>query len=100
MFLPDFSAPTRVIALENTLNGNILPQEDVLAISAFAKEERIKLHLDGARLWHVVAETGLSLEELCRPFDSVALCFSKGLGSSKRHISFPLSIKSFEQEHQ
>ena len=39
------------------------------------------MHLDGARLWHVVAETGKSLAELCEPFDTVSLCFSKGLGA-------------------
>ena len=38
------------------------------------------MHLDGARLWHVAAETGTSMKELCDPFDSISLCFSKGLG--------------------
>lgn len=41
----------------------------------------ILMHLDGARLWEVVAASGSSLEELCRPFDSVSLCMSKGLGA-------------------
>ncbi|THH11363.1 hypothetical protein EW145_g685 [Phellinidium pouzarii] len=74
-------APTEVIALENTLNGTIIPQNDVLAIAAFARKEGIAMHLDGARLWHVAAETGIPLSELCAPFDSVSLCFSKGLGA-------------------
>ena len=39
------------------------------------------MHLDGARIWHVAAETGTPLNELCAPFDSVSLCFSKGLGA-------------------
>lgn len=38
------------------------------------------MHLDGARIWHVAAETGLSMKELCDPFESVSLCLSKGLG--------------------
>lgn len=38
------------------------------------------MHLDGARIWHVAAETGTSIKELCDPFDSASLCFSKGLG--------------------
>lgn len=75
------SAPTEVIALENTLNGTIIPQEDVIAISEFARKEGIKMHLDGARIWHVAAETGTSLKELLEPFDSVSMCFSKGLGA-------------------
>jgi threonine aldolase len=73
-------APTRVIALENTLNGIIFPQEEIKKISSLAKWHGIKLHVDGARLWHVAAETGTPLKELCDPFDSVSLCFSKGLG--------------------
>jgi len=75
------SAPTEVIALENTLNGTIIPQDDVIAISEFAHSRGIKMHLDGARIWHVAAELGTPLKELCEPFDSVNLCFSKGLGA-------------------
>jgi len=78
----EYSAPTRVISLENTLNGTIFPQSDILEIATFARKHDIKLHLDGARLWHVATETGTSLDELCRVFDSVSLCFSKGLGLS------------------
>lgn len=40
------------------------------------------MHLDGARIWHVAAETATPISELCAPFDSVSLCFSKGLGES------------------
>ena len=76
------SAPTEVIALENTLNGTIFPQDEILSISEYAHTKRIKMHLDGARLWHVAAETGTPLKTLCDPFDSVSLCFSKGLGKS------------------
>lgn len=39
------------------------------------------MHLDGARLWHVAIDTGMSLTELCAPFDSASLCLSKGLGA-------------------
>lgn len=76
-----YSAPTRVIALENTLIGCIFPQEEILKISELAKPEGIRMHLDGARIWHVAAETGTSLSELCDPFDSISCCFSKGLGA-------------------
>lgn len=74
------SAPTEVIALENTLNGTIFPQDEIVAIAEFGHSQGIKMHLDGARIWHVVAETGTPMDELCAPFDSVSLCFSKGLG--------------------
>ncbi|KAF5377458.1 hypothetical protein D9615_005174 [Tricholomella constricta] len=74
-------APTEIIALENTLNGTIFPQEDIIAISTYAHSHGIKMHLDGARIWHVAVETKTSIKELCDPFDSVSLCFSKGLGA-------------------
>jgi threonine aldolase len=44
------------------------------------------MHLDGARIWHVAAELGTPLKELCEPFDSASLCFSKGLGNSVKHL--------------
>jgi threonine aldolase len=75
------SAPTAIVSLENTLNGTIFPQDEIVKIKEGLKPLGIKLHLDGARLWNVSAKTGLSMEELCRPFDSVSLCFSKGLGA-------------------
>ncbi|KAJ7786076.1 pyridoxal phosphate-dependent transferase [Mycena metata] len=74
-------APTEVVALENTLNGTIFPQEEIIAISDYVHSHGKKMHLDGARIWHVVAETQTTLKELCDPFDSVSLCFSKGLGA-------------------
>lgn len=74
------SAPTRIISLENPLKGAIFPQEDIVAIGAYAREHDIKMHLDGARLWHVAAEKGVSMKTLCEPFDTVNMCFSKGIG--------------------
>jgi threonine aldolase len=75
------SAPTRIICLENTLNGTIMPQNDIIEIADFAVKNGILMHLDGARLWHVAAETRSPIDELCAPFDSVSLCFNKGLGA-------------------
>ncbi|KAJ7225742.1 pyridoxal phosphate-dependent transferase [Mycena pura] len=74
-------APTEVVALENTLNGTIFPQDEIIAISEHVHSLGKKMHLDGARVWHVIAETETPLKELCDPFDSVSLCFSKGLGA-------------------
>lgn len=75
------ACPTRVISLENTLNGTIMPLTEVRRIAAFAREHRITMHLDGARLWEAVAAGAGSLKEFCAEFDSVSLCFSKGLGA-------------------
>ncbi|KAH8820381.1 pyridoxal phosphate-dependent transferase [Xylogone sp. PMI_703] len=75
------ACPTRVISLENTLGGTIMPLAEVKRISAFAREHGIKMHLDGARLWEAVVAGAGSLPEYCSQFDSVSLCFSKGLGA-------------------
>lgn len=75
--------PTRVISLENTLAGTVLPLKECQRISewAWAQTPRVAMHLDGARLWEAVAAGHGTLEEYCRCFDSVSLCFSKGLGA-------------------
>lgn len=77
------ACPTRCISLENTLSGTVLPLRDARDISAWARaqEPPIPLHLDGARLWEAVAAGHGSLKEYCAAFDSVSLCFSKGLGA-------------------
>ncbi|GAA5948945.1 hypothetical protein JCM3765_003962 [Sporobolomyces pararoseus] len=75
------SAPTKLVSLENTLSGMVFPQDEVVRISDRMRAEGIIMHCDGARMWEVVAKTGMSLEELCRPFDTVSLCMSKGLGA-------------------
>lgn len=75
------STPTRVISLENTLGGTIMPLTETQRISDFARENGIKIHLDGARLWDAVAAGAGSLSDYCKLFDSVMLCFSKGLGA-------------------
>ncbi|SPC66291.1 related to GLY1 - L-threonine aldolase, low-specific [Ustilago sp. UG-2017b] len=74
-------SPTRIISLENTLNGTIFPQDEIVKISSEARKLGLIMHLDGARIWNVAAETSLSLKELCDPFDTVSLCLSKGLGA-------------------
>ena len=75
---------TRLICLENTHNragGTIFPLAEIQRIHALAREHNIALHLDGARLWNASVATGIPLKEYCRYFDSVQLCFSKGLGA-------------------
>jgi threonine aldolase len=75
---------TRLIAIENTHNmagGRVFPRADVEAIASLAKEKKLALHLDGARLWNAAVATGAPETELAAPFDSVSVCFSKGLGA-------------------
>lgn len=75
------SCPTKVISLENTLGGTVMPLDEARKIAAFAKENGLIMHLDGARLWEAVAAGRGTLKEYCECFDSIQLCFSKGLGA-------------------
>lgn len=75
------SAPTKLISLENTLGGTIMPIEEMKRISEWAWANGINMHLDGARLWNASAETGIGIEEYGKSFDSMSLCISKGLGA-------------------
>lgn len=75
------SAPTRVIALENTYGGTIMPLKEVQRISDFARSNNIRIHCDGARLWNAVAAGAGSFREYGAAFDSISLCFSKGIGA-------------------
>jgi len=82
---PDMHCPRqRLVALENPHNragGRVFPQRDVLAIAAVARARGLALHLDGARLWNAAAATGVSAAELAAQFDTVNVCYSKGLGA-------------------
>jgi threonine aldolase len=74
---------TALVCLENTHNragGVIYPLDEIKKISALCKKHKIKLHLDGARLWNASVAGGVTLKEYARYFDSVMVCFSKGLG--------------------
>ena len=77
-------AQTKLIALENTHNrwgGTIYPIDEIKKMKKLADRHGLKMHLDGARLWNASVATGISLKEYARYFDSVSLCFSKGLGA-------------------
>jgi threonine aldolase len=73
-----------VLALENTHNasgGRIFPFERLAALVEVARELGLRLHLDGARLWNAAVATGVAPAEWARPFDTVSVCLSKGLGA-------------------
>ena len=76
--------PTRLLAIENTHNlggGAIWPLEQIQAVCRVAREAGIATHLDGARLWNASVAAGIPESEYARYFDSVSVCFSKGLGA-------------------
>ncbi len=77
-------ASQRLVAVENPHNragGKTFAQRELLAIAEVARREGLGLHLDGARIWNAAIAAGLSTAELAAPFDTVNLCFSKGLGA-------------------
>ena len=74
-------ARTRLLALENTWHGRVLPQDYVIAATDWARSRDLTTHLDGARLFNAASASGVSARELAAPFDSVSICLSKGLGA-------------------
>jgi threonine aldolase len=75
---------TSLICLENTHNragGTIYPLEEIKRTRDFAKAIGLRLHLDGARLWNASVATGIPPREYAQFFDTVSVCFSKGLGA-------------------
>jgi threonine aldolase len=72
---------TRMLALENTLGGRVLPLDYLDAATALAHGRGLATHLDGARLFNAAVKQGVPAERIARGFDSVSVCFSKGLGA-------------------
>ena len=75
---------TRLVWLENTHNrgaGRIQPYDNVVAISRWAEQNGLRRHLDGARLFNATVASGIALRDWAEHFDTVSVCFSKGLGA-------------------
>ena len=80
----DYHPRSSLVCLENTHNragGRVFPQATAEAVVERARELGLSAHLDGARLWHAALASGQSEATLARPFDTVSVCFSKGLGA-------------------
>ena len=74
-------ARTRLLALENTIGGKVLPAQYVTEATNFARQRGLATHLDGARIFNAAVASGQPVANLCAPFESVSICFSKGLGA-------------------
>jgi len=80
----DYHPRTSLVCLENTHNragGRIFPEQLAMAVVAEARTLGLAAHLDGARLWHAALAANQSEARLAAPFDTVSVCFSKGLGA-------------------
>jgi len=74
-------AVTRLLCLENTQGGRVLPLDYLGRANACARHHGLSLHLDGARVFNAAVELGVPVREIASHFDSVSVCLSKGLGA-------------------
>lgn len=83
MIKPDDShfARSRLIALENTHGGRVMPRDFIGRVRQLADQHGLNVHLDGARLFNAAVASGQSVAELSQAADSVSICCSKGLGA-------------------
>ncbi len=74
-------SPARMIALENTFNGQILPIDYLQQVSALARQRSLRMHLDGARIFNAARALNVHVCEIAQHFDTISFCLSKGLGA-------------------
>lgn len=77
----DHFARTRLLALENTLGGKVVPLDYLAKATALAHRRGLSTHLDGARLFNAAVKLGVEASEVAEGFDTVSVCLSKGLGA-------------------
>lgn len=74
-------APVRMIALENTINGKVLPLNYLTKVAALARQHGLQTHLDGARVFNAACALNVQVCEIAQYFDTISFCLSKGLGA-------------------
>ncbi|MEM9823122.1 MAG: GntG family PLP-dependent aldolase, partial [Bacteroidota bacterium] len=97
--LYDWLPISRLVVLENTCNkggGSIYTLDEITPIRQLCLEKGLRLHLDGARLFNALVETGEQTEAVGKQFDSISICLSKGLGAPVG--SLLIGEQSFIQE--
>ena len=80
----DHFAPPSLVCIENTHNrsgGSVWPLEQIASVAVTARKHGLALHLDGARLWNASSMSGISEAEYASYFETVSVCYSKGLGA-------------------
>ncbi|MEO7221169.1 MAG: low-specificity L-threonine aldolase [Devosia sp.] len=74
-------ARTRLLALENTFGGRVMPQSWIEDATGLARRHNLSTHLDGARVFNAAVASNIDAADIARPFDTVSVCLSKGLGA-------------------
>lgn len=75
------AATTTLVTVENTIGGYCYPMENLRGIWEFAQANRLKVHLDGARIFNAQVATGTPVAEMAQYADTITFCLSKGLGA-------------------
>jgi threonine aldolase len=74
-------ARTKLLCLENTTEGRVLALNYLREVKRFCEQNKLNNHLDGARVFNAAVKLAVNLEEISSNFDSISICFSKGLGA-------------------
>lgn len=74
-------AKTRLLCLENTQGGKVLAMDYLAEFASLADSYGLKKHLDGARAFNAAVKLSINIKEICRYFDTVSICLSKGLAA-------------------
>jgi len=74
-------AKTRLLCLENTVGGKVVSLDYMQQATELARCRGLSCHLDGARAFNAAVKLGVNISDICRHFDTVSLCLSKGLGT-------------------
>lgn len=74
-------AQTKLLSLENTIGGKVLPLNYLAQARAFCDRNQLQLHLDGARVYNAAIALNVDITEISQYFDSMTICLSKGLGA-------------------
>jgi threonine aldolase len=72
---------TKLLCLENTTGGKVLPLNYLKEVKQFCREHKLNSHLDGARAFNAAVKLGVDLKKISRNFDTISICLSKGLGA-------------------
>jgi threonine aldolase len=73
--------PVATLAFHNRAGGAVVPIAKLRELAAMARERKLRVHLDGARLWNAHVATGVAIADYAACADTVMMCFSKGLGA-------------------
>ncbi|MEK1935119.1 low-specificity L-threonine aldolase [Vibrio parahaemolyticus] len=91
-------ARTRLLSLENTINGKVIPLSYLAEAREFVNKHNLKLHLDGARVFNAAVALDVPVKEIGQYFDSMTICLSKGLAAAGK-LAITEQVAQLKQDH-